>query len=113
MTRINKLFAMLLLVMFWSCIDCEKLAKSYRDCNLEVVLTERPTIFGDMNFVGTTLSSNEIKTTRIGDRWYRDYIDYMEVGDTVIKRKGELVLYIHKRDTVMTFSWDCQGKVYE
>lgn len=113
MSRIYKVFAILLLVMFWSCIDCEQSAQAYRKYDLEVVLIEKPTIISDMEFVGTKINSSEIITTRIMGRWFRNYIDYMEVGDTVIKRKGELVLYIHKRDTVMSFSWDCQGKVYE
>ncbi len=100
-------------ITFNSCINCEKSAQSYRTYDLEVILTERPFIRGDMKFIGTKLNTDEITTTRIVGRWFRDYIDYMEVGDTVIKRKEELTLYVHKKDTVMVFKWDCQGKVYE
>ena len=35
-----------------------------------------------------------------------------EQGDTIIKRKGEYAFNIHKRDTVLTFNVECQGKVY-
>lgn len=103
-------------LMFNSCvqIDCEKSAESYKkNYNLEVILTERPFIRGDMRFVGKKINSDEINTTRIMGRWFRNYKDYMEVGDTVIKRKGELTMYIHKKDTTMVFKWECQGKVYE
>ncbi|WP_430612245.1 hypothetical protein [Flavobacterium sp. JP2137] len=110
MRGIYKLFLGVLILSMYSCIDCEKSAQTYRKGNLEVILTERPTVFGDMNFVGTTLNSSEIKTIRIADSWYRDY---MEIGDRVIKRRGELVLYIHKKETVMSFKWDCKGKIYE
>ena len=37
----------------------------------------------------------------------------MEIGDTIIKRKGELSMFVHKKDTVMVFKHNCQGKVYE
>lgn len=103
-----------ILISLYSCnIDCEKSSQSYRNYNLEVILTERPTINAEMNFVGTKINSSEISTTKIMGRWYRDYKGYMEIGDTIIKRKGELTMYIHKKDTVMVFKWDCQGKVYE
>src|SRR5690606_26039391 len=101
-------------VLLYSCkVDCEKSSESYRNYNLEVILTERPFIHGDMNFVGTKLNSDEVSTTKIMGRWYRDYKGYMDIGDTIIKRKGELTMYIHKKDTTMVFKWDCQGKVYE
>ena len=46
-------------------------------------------------------------------RWYRHYIEYMKVGDTIIKREQELILYIHKKDTTMLVKWECEGQVYE
>lgn len=36
----------------------------------------------------------------------------MSVGDTLIKQKGELVFYIHKKDTILSIPWECEGKVY-
>lgn len=110
--KIGLLFVVLSL---YSCgIDCEQSAQSYRNnYNLEVVLTERPTINVDMKFVGRKINSDEISTKRIMGRWFREYIDFMEVGDTIIKREGELILYIHKKDTTMLFKWECEGKVYE
>ncbi|HLV52091.1 MAG TPA: hypothetical protein VKY44_09070 [Flavobacterium sp.] len=66
-----------------------------------------------MKFVGKKINSDEISTTRIVGRWYRRFINYMEVGDTIIKREGELILYIHKKDTTMIFKPECEGQVYE
>jgi len=101
----SKYFFVILLVsiLLCSCGDCEKSAQSYKNYNLEVILTERPYIYGDMKFIGTKLNSNEITTTKVMGRWYRDYKNYMEIGDTVIKKRGELTMYIHKKDTVMAF----------
>ncbi|MDY3529831.1 hypothetical protein PG593_08590 [Riemerella anatipestifer] len=48
----------------------------------------------------------------MGRSWF-NYIDDIEVGDTIIKRKGELTFYIHKKDTIITHYWECNGKVYK
>jgi len=111
----NRCFFIILFVLtsLYGCIDCEKSARNQKNYNIEIILTERPYIHGDMKFTGTKLNTEEITTIRIESRWYRNYKDYMEVGDTVIKRKGALILYIHKKDTVMAFKWECEGKIYE
>lgn len=45
--------------------------------------------------------------------WYALFTKYIAVGDTVVKRKDELVFYIHKKDTVLTFPYECAGKVIQ
>ncbi|MFG4002094.1 hypothetical protein [Flavobacterium aquidurense] len=47
------------------------------------------------------------------DRWWVKYKDHIEIGDTIIKKKGELIFSIHKKDTVMSFNFECDGKVYK
>ena len=37
----------------------------------------------------------------------------MEIGDTIIKRKGELKLSIHKKDAIITYKFICDNKTYE
>lgn len=109
----KKIILLLIIIFLYSCGDCDKSAQSYKKDNLEVILTEEPFILGEMNFTGTTLDSDKTTTIKIMGRWYRHYIEFMEVGDTIIKREGELILYIHKKDTTMLFKWECEGKVYE
>lgn len=81
MVKNHKLFVVLFVILFYSCVDCKKLDLSYRNDNLEVVLTAKPIIYGDMKFVGTELNSSKINTAVMVRRWYREYIDYMQVGD--------------------------------
>lgn len=45
--------------------------------------------------------------------WYVFFNDKIEVGDTVVKRNGELTFYINKADTTLVFPYECEGKVYE
>ena len=101
-------------IALYSCsIDCKKATDAYRIYDLEVALTEKPTIYGDMKFVGRRVNSDKITTTNIMGRWFRNFESFMDVGDTIIKRQGELTMYIHKRDTVLIFKHECEGKVYE
>lgn len=109
----KKIVLLLIINSLYACGDCDKSAQSYKKDNLEVVLTEEPFILGEMNFVGTKLNSDRITTTKVMGRWYREYIEYMEVGDTIIKREGDLTMHIHKQDTTMVFKHICQGQVYE
>jgi len=46
-------------------------------------------------------------------RWWSSYLDKLSIGDTIIKRKGELVFSIHKKDTILSFPWICEGQVYK
>ena len=47
------------------------------------------------------------------NRWFSLYFENIEKGDTIIKKKGELVFSIHKKDTTFNFNWECQGKIYK
>ncbi|PRY45544.1 hypothetical protein CLV58_102293 [Spirosoma oryzae] len=42
--------------------------------------------------------------------WYVQYGKYIAIGDTVIKRENELLMRIHKRDSILVFSLDCEEK---
>ena len=108
-----KLIILLVVSLFYSCGDCEKSAESYKRNEIEIILTEKPIIYGNMNCIGRKINSCKISTTVIKERWYYAYIDYMETGDTIIKRKGELVFNIHKTDTVMSFNWECEGEIFK
>jgi len=37
----------------------------------------------------------------------------VETGDTIVKRKGELAISIHKKDTIILHHWYCSGKPYQ
>lgn len=105
---------LLTILSLYSCgIDCKEATDVYRIDNLEVILTKRPILNVDMQFIGRKINSDKISTTKVMGRWYREYIEYMEVGDTIIKREGDLTMHIHKQDTTMVFKHICQGQVYE
>ncbi|MBF0597067.1 hypothetical protein [Faecalibacter rhinopitheci] len=46
------------------------------------------------------------------NRWWANYRKEINIGDTIIKRKGELTFNIHKNDTIISHEWECDGKTF-
>lgn len=66
-----------------------------------------------LNAKGIHLENNKEFTCSEYNRWWYLYRDQIERGDTIIKRKGELTFNIHKKDTILTYEWECEGQVYK
>lgn len=104
--------------MFSSCNnlrpDCEALTKSELQMECIVIASELPTQKSSNYFVlkGTNIYTNSKKTIIDPGRKWSQYKKHIEIGDTLIKRRGELTAYIHKRGEVLVFPWKCGGEVY-
>ncbi|WP_461042719.1 hypothetical protein [Spirosoma harenae] len=90
---------------------CEQQAENYREQECMIKVEQRD-IFGPWFQIGGKDPTNG-KQQMFADlgKWYLKFEDHVAVGDTVIKRKNELVFYIHKKDTVLTFPFECDGEI--
>ncbi|UIR57423.1 hypothetical protein LZQ00_06290 [Sphingobacterium sp. SRCM116780] len=108
------LFPTLLLFTF-SCenIDCPQLSGIYRQQECIVVVKQilDSTSAYDFELKGTGVASQKDTLIDEGNRWYCTFLPYLSTGDTIVKKRGELTFNIHKKDTILTFYWDCEGKV--
>jgi hypothetical protein len=111
--KVSLVFCSILLV---SCVDCEALEKAYRKDECILVVEKVPTKYESFfNFKGRVPITNK-KCDCKGEnssRWWNLYKDKIKVGDTIIKKKGELTFSIHKKDTLLSFDFECQGKSYK
>lgn len=102
--------------LFISCLkpNCEENAKlaRNRECLL-IIEQELPTSTPYLKARGRNLKTSKSCECLDKGRWWVQYRNYMSVGDTLIKHKGELVFYIHKNDTILSFPWQCDGKIYK
>jgi len=99
-----------------SCLnsDCELLSKEARNRECLLIFEVLPSLYSyKLDAKGKHLITKEDCVCSDADRWWGQYKDYLEKGDTIIKRKGELVFYIHKKDTILQFNWECKGKIYK
>lgn len=120
MYNMKYLFLNLLFLTLFSCgsqvENCALLANACRSDECLLIVKKVPGIRdGKFNYKGVNpLTQKECDcNSSISDRWWADYKDYIEIGDTLIKKKGELIFSIHKKDTIMSFNFECGDKVYK
>ncbi|MBD2700340.1 hypothetical protein IC229_06825 [Spirosoma sp. BT702] len=104
-----------LVVIYTGCGDtsCEDEADSYRYRKCSIKVTKKQ--FNGRWFMieGTNVTNgHQNKFAGLG-RWYPLFSQYIEIGDTVVKHKDELVFYVHKKDTLLTFPYKCGGQIIE
>lgn len=92
--------------------DCDELESLNREQECIAIVTELPIYANVFLSNGINPITNKKCDCIETDRWWRNYIDEIEIGDTIIKKKGELSFNIHKKDRVITHYWECKGKTY-
>lgn len=99
-----------------SCIgDCDDAADIYRsfECIIIIENIPNPKSTHVFNVEGThPYTGKKIEFDR-ENRWFCTFYPLLTIGDTIIKRKTELVFNIHKKDTILRFNYECNGKTYE
>ena len=98
-------------MLFWGLIiSCEKNSdKKYsqilanEECNL--VVETKPTNSVWFKVEGYNPKTKEEMTCKTNNRWWNMFADEIEIGDTIVKKKGELIFSIHKKDTLINHKW--------
>ncbi len=113
---VKKIIYILISLLFQSCleIDCEANAKWAREKECNIIFESFPK-FSTYKFdaKGHDIYTGQACICEDKGRWWTQYEKFIDKGDTIIKRKGELIFSIHKKDTVLIFNWKCNGKVYK
>jgi hypothetical protein len=112
----KKVFFALLFSSLISCnlkTDCKafEIERRNEECNLIVVVAPKPSSVY-FNAKGKSLDGKPCECKE-ESRWWATFSDKIEKGDTIIKKKGELIFTIRKHDTVLTYNWECEGKKYK
>ena len=111
----KKIFILSLLI-FSSCqTNCFETSEAYRFEECLIIIKKINDSLSSHNFDidAISLKTNADTVYKQENRWFCSYYKYIQKGDTIIKRKGELIFNIHKKDTVFRFDWKCEGKVYK
>jgi hypothetical protein len=82
-----------------------------KECN--IVVEDIPERSRRFTIKGINPETQQRATYTDVNTWYVSFNEKVEVGDTIVKRSGELTFYIHKADTTLVFPYKCQGKVYK
>jgi len=96
--------------------DCKEEAEDLKGDECLLIVKKIPGIrdskFDYKGINPITKEECDCNSTR-SDRWWSLYNENIEIEDTIIKKKGELIFSIHKKDTVLNFNFECDGKIYK
>jgi len=112
-------------ILFFGCVylfscnqanDCDASAENRRTDECLLIVKRIPSDTDDrFDYRGinpVTKKECDCNSKR-SDLWWAKYKNHIKIGDTLIKKKGELIFSIHKKDTVLSFNFECDGKVYK
>jgi hypothetical protein len=94
--------------------SCQEAAEGNRPDNVNLVVTESSGSAYKLRLDGFDPATNKKNVFQKQNyTWAQWFIKKISVGDTVVKNKGELKFYIHRKDTVLVFPFECDGEIYE
>lgn len=92
---------------------CAEAAESRRDDYCNIIIDD----FSDNEYrfylKGRNPETCRVNTfRRINYLWGYRFVDKIAKGDTVVKKKGELKFYIHKKGNILSFPFKCGGETF-
>lgn len=112
----KKLIVISFLLLIYSCNqkpNCEAFLRIDRDSECLMIVESRDWgTSGNLAMDGRNPYTNEKCDCNEQNRWCANYRNEINIGDTIIKRKGELTFNIHKSDTIISHEWECDGKTF-
>ncbi|QFG53238.1 hypothetical protein F7R58_06650 [Chryseobacterium sp.] len=102
------MFYLLIFLTVTSCVNCKEFTKGIAKEKCIIVVKGLPTpntkLFEVTGYDPVTQKS--IKCESVSN-WWNQYNNEIAVGDTIVKKEGELTFNIHKQDTIISHEWHC------
>jgi hypothetical protein len=98
------------LFLFTACNNCYDYKRHVETLDYKFVITEKSKDNRYVEFRGSDKNKNKIIFNE-GEVW--GIYDYVEIGDTLLKKKGEADLVLIKKDTTIVFPFMCGGRYYQ
>lgn len=97
-----------------SCGDCEFLADQYRKDQFNILLQHEPTEGRAYTLKGINpITKRKERYSDQGGFLGLPFKNLISIGDTLVKKHGELKIYIRKKDTIIIYPFKCEGQIYE
>lgn len=93
-------------------VDCEKLKTEHlrQECIIVVEKPPKESVWFEVE--GYHPETKKKCKCKSSNRWWSQYSKEIKKGDTIMKKKGELIFSILKTDTILNHNWECKGKKY-
>lgn len=119
----KKILLLLILSMFCGCGEsqCNDFNKIVLKQQSNIIIdrnynTEKSSFaLGTLKLKGRNLETNKSEYFHPDTRGWQPFAQYISIGDTVIKKKGEAIMYIYKKDTIVSISYEnfCDKTKYD
>lgn len=93
-------------------VDCNFLTNSIREKHCNIIVSDLPTQGRHFVLRGRNPVTNRRQSYVDESGWYLFFYKKIEKGDTIVKNYGDLTFHIHKKDTVLVYTYRCNGKTY-
>lgn len=103
-----------LIVLTYSCgkADCNSVKLAFYPDEYNLIVEEANIDLTWIKVEGQIPLTKEKTNIMVHNNWIVKP-DEVEIGDTIVKRKGDLILTIHKKDSIILHHWYCRGKSYQ
>ncbi|WP_312993140.1 hypothetical protein [Chryseobacterium flavum] len=101
------LLSLFLFILSCGKVNCVEYTKmlSKEECIIVVEIPPTSSVWFEVK--GYDPATQIPKICKTNNRWWNLYWNEIEVGDTIVKKKGELTFNIHKKDSIITHFWKC------
>ncbi|MEG2078113.1 hypothetical protein [Chryseobacterium sp.] len=100
--------------IIYSCTktDCNDVKLGFYPDEYNLITEESNIDLTWIKIKGSNPITGEESNIMVHNNWILNSSD-VEIGDTIIKKKGILDLTVHKKDTILLFNWHCKGKSFK
>jgi hypothetical protein len=106
----RKFISFICILFFFSCNNCYDIKRHIETLDSKFVITGKTKDNRFIEFNGLNSNDKKINFKEL-EVW--GIYDSVEIGDTLLKKKGEADLVLIKKDTTIVFPFMCGGRHYE
>ena len=110
--KISVFFVVLLGLFSCGEIDCNTVKQGFYPDEYNIIVVESNINEVWIKIKGYVPITEKKSNIMVHNNWLVD-LEEVEEGDTIVKKRGDLMLAIHKKDTIIRHDWYCKGKAYK
>ncbi|MCA4808310.1 hypothetical protein IF128_00815 [Empedobacter stercoris] len=99
----------MIILFFISCDNCEKFYDDINNLESNIIVTKNLTkeqSFPKVVIEGLRLKTTKKETLSTQNRMWIPISEHINIGDTIIKKKGDPIIYVYKNDSIIVHAFE-------